>query len=179
MLKEQDKNKGTQGQLKGKDSSGGNIIQPPENNPQKLEEIGISKNQSSSWQRIAEIFDISIGSVNEIINKFKNLHLHDSEKDFKPFIYNIWKLPKSAFQRCELALELEDIFKAKAKENLSIAGQSYSPKEGCQKSDKVSDPIDTKKEVAKIAGVSHDTIAKAKKIQDKAPEEARSQTRKG
>jgi len=46
-------------------------------------------------EKIAEIFDISIGSVNEIINKFKNLHLHDSEKDFKPFIYNIWNIPKA------------------------------------------------------------------------------------
>jgi len=28
--------RGTQGQLKGKDSSGGNIVQPPENNPPTL-----------------------------------------------------------------------------------------------------------------------------------------------
>ena len=38
--------------------------------------------------------------------------------------------------------------------------------------DKISEikPIDTKKELAKIAGVSHDTISKVKKTIEKAPE---------
>ncbi len=45
----------------------------------------------------------------------------------------------------------EDIFRDKAKEN-----QRLSEGKGCQKSDKVK-PIDVKKEVAKIAKVSHDT----------------------
>ena len=53
--------------------------------------------------------------------------------------------------------------------------------QGCQKSDKVDfvnplcktpekpehKPIDTKKELASIAGVSHDTIAKVQKIEEK------------
>ncbi len=37
---------------------------------------------------------------------------------------------------------------AKAKENLSIAGASYSPKEGSQNSAKVTKPIDTRDELA-------------------------------
>jgi len=45
--------------------------------------------------------------------------------------------------------------------------------------DKISEikPIDTKKELAKIAGVSHDTISKVKKIIEKAPEEVKISTR--
>jgi len=35
----------------------------------------------------------------------------------------------------------------------------------CQKSDKSLPPLDTKKEIAKVAGVSHDTVAKVKKIE--------------
>ena len=37
----------------------------------------------------------------------------------------------------------------------------------CQNSDKAKDKIDTKKELAKIAGVSHDTIVRVKKIEEK------------
>ena len=39
--------------------------------------------------------------------------------------------------------------------------------EGCQKSD---NPIDTQKSLARIAGVGHETLCKAKLIVDKAPE---------
>jgi len=38
-------------------------------------------------------------------------------------------------------------------------------------SEKSIEPINTTKEVAKIAGVSHDTVAKVKKVIAKAPEE--------
>ena len=79
----------------------------------------------------------------------------------------------SLFQRCELALELEDIFKAKAKENQGTRTDI------CQKSDKCPFPIDTKKEVAKIAGVSHDTVAKVKKVIAKAPEEVKQKIQDG
>lgn len=85
----------------------------------------------------------------------------------------------SVWDRSQLALKLEDVFKAKAKENLSKAGSSFSPKEPCQKSDKVTQPIDTKKEVAKVANVSHDTIAKVKVIEAKAPEEVKQELKAG
>jgi len=53
------------------------------------------------------------------------------------------------------ALEQVPLIATKAKENLiTHTGNGY---EGCQKSDK--QEIDTKKELAKVAGVSHDTIA--------------------
>lgn len=48
MLKNMPKNTG------GGDTSGGNIVQPPQE-PPKLSDIGINKSQSSRWQKIAEI----------------------------------------------------------------------------------------------------------------------------
>ena len=62
------------------------------------------------------------------------------------------------FTRTNLALELEPLIAKKAKEN-----QIRKPESVCQKSDKQI-PIDTKKEVAKAANVSHDTVAKVKII---------------
>jgi DNA modification methylase len=87
------------------------------------------------------------------------------------------------YTRAKLALELEDIFREKAKENLKLAAEKTNT--GCQISDKALDlfseekpvkkieiqPIDTKKEVAKVANLSHDTIAKVKKIEEKAAPE--------
>jgi len=57
-------------------------------------------------------------------------------------------------------LKIKPLIAEKAKENLSIAGSSYSPKEGLQISAKVQKPIDTRSELAKLTNVSHDTIAK-------------------
>jgi len=80
----------------------------------------------------------------------------------------------SNYQKSVLALELESVFKEKAKENLSKAGSSYSPKEPLQKSANLPiEKVDTRKEVAKVANVSHDTIAKVKKIQEKATPEVK------
>ena len=80
----------------------------------------------------------------------------------------------SNYQRSVLALELEDVFKGKAKDNL-IKGGKVS-QEGLQISAKA---IDTRKELSKVASVSHDTIAKVKKIQEKAPEEVKAKLRTG
>ena len=79
----------------------------------------------------------------------------------------------SAYQRGELALKLESVWKAKGKEK-----QLRKPKSVCQNSDKQK-PIDTKKELAKIAGVSHDTIAKVKLIKETGSEEVKDNLRKG
>ena len=70
--------------------------------------------------------------------------------------------------RGELALKRKHIIAAKAKKN-QACGQGGVLL--CQNSDKASEKIDTKKELAKIAGVSHDTIARVEKIVQKAPEE--------
>lgn len=73
----------------------------------------------------------------------------------------------SNYQRSVLALELEDVFKEKAKEK-----QKLSEGKGIQKSEDLKQPeFVTIKEVAKVAQVSHDTISKVKVIEAKAPEE--------
>lgn len=67
----------------------------------------------------------------------------------------------SAMQRAELALKLKPLLAEKGHKNRVLGGKN----EACQKSDKPKvDPVDTKKELASAAGVSHDTIAKVEKI---------------
>lgn len=63
----------------------------------------------------------------------------------------------SAYDRSVLALKLKPIIAEKAKESQGTRTDI------CQKSDK---SIDTKKELAKVAGVSHDTIHKVETIQN-------------
>ena len=73
----------------------------------------------------------------------------------------------SNYQRSVLALELEEVFKEKAKEN-----QIRKPESVIQKSEEQK-PIVTIKEVAKVANVSHDTISKVKHIEAKATPEVK------
>lgn len=76
----------------------------------------------------------------------------------------------SNYQRSILALEYESLFKEKAKENLKLGGGDK--KSPLQKSaNPITEKINTREEVSKIAGVSHDTIAKVKVIQQKATPE--------
>ncbi|MBF0509485.1 MAG: hypothetical protein HQK57_11240, partial [Deltaproteobacteria bacterium] len=63
----------------------------------------------------------------------------------------------------------------KAKANQRKAGEQFG--KGCQNSDKAIDRIDTKKELATIAGISHDTIAKIKKIEATGSEELKQAVR--
>jgi DNA modification methylase len=84
----------------------------------------------------------------------------------------------SNYQRSVLALQLEEVFREKAKENLSKTGGNK--KSGLQISAKpIIETVDTRKEVAKVANVSHDTIAKVKKIEAVAPEEMKTKLRTG
>ena len=78
------------------------------------------------------------------------------------------------YQRAELALALEPLVAAKAKANERRGGGSGPS--GRQKSDS---PVDTKRELAKVAGVSHDSIAKAKFLRDNADERTKNRLRKG
>lgn len=79
----------------------------------------------------------------------------------------------STFTRGELALKLEPLIAAKAK-----ARQIRKPESVTQKSAEQT-PIETRKELAKVAGVSHDTIAKVKVIAAKAAEPVKEQLRRG
>jgi N6-adenosine-specific RNA methylase IME4/ParB-like chromosome segregation protein Spo0J len=81
----------------------------------------------------------------------------------------------SAYQRSLLALKLKPVFEEKAEKNLHLSqGQGIK---GCQISDKVN--VDTKKELAKVAGVSHDTIVKVQKIEEKASKEVKEKLQNG
>lgn len=75
----------------------------------------------------------------------------------------------TAFVRSELALKLKPLIAAKAKENISKGGQ------GCQ----ISDKVDTKKELAKVAGVSHDTIHKVETVMEHGTPEIQAKARSG
>ena len=81
----------------------------------------------------------------------------------------------SNYQRSVLALELEEVFSRKAKENQAIQYKGNSLK---QISAEVK-PIETRKELSKVASVSHDTIAKVKKIQAQASEEVKAKLSTG
>lgn len=79
----------------------------------------------------------------------------------------------NGFQRSELAIELKPIIAARAKEN-QRGGQG-----GVLLSQKSVEAKDTQKELAAIAGVSHDTIAKVEKIKASASPEIVEQVRSG
>ena len=78
----------------------------------------------------------------------------------------------SNYQRSVLALELEEVFSKKAKENqgkrtdiVQISAPSNTGK--------------TRDKLSKVASVSHDTISKVKVIQEKAPEEVKAKLATG
>lgn len=81
----------------------------------------------------------------------------------------------SAYDRSILALRLKPMFEEKAKENI-LATQNNKMASAFQKSGK---QVHTSKELAKVAGVSHDTIAKVQKIQEKAPEGVKEKIKSG
>ena len=82
------------------------------------------------------------------------------------------------YQRSVLALQLEDVFKAKAKENLVLSGENYG--KGTQISaNPIIQKIETRQEIAKVANVSHDTISKVKKIEATASPEIKAKVSTG
>lgn len=91
----------------------------------------------------------------------------DNENDVKIWMINnqFGRRNLSNYQRSVLALELEDVFSAKAKDKQKEAGELR------QKSAQA--PIKTRDELAKVASVSHDTISKVKVIQTKATPEVK------
>jgi len=81
--------------------------------------------------------------------------------------------------RCELAFVLEPMLNKKGKENQAKNFESFE--QLSSKSTPISQnsaklvtktrPVDTREEIAKLAGVSHDTVSKYKQIREKSPEE--------
>ena len=79
-----------------------------------------------------------------------------------------------AYERARLALRLKPVIAERAKE------KEHERKTTFQKSEKSNIPdINTTKEIATVAGLSHDTIAKVEKIEAKAPPEVKEQLRSG
>lgn len=74
----------------------------------------------------------------------------------------------SAYARVSLELLKAPLIAKAAKENQRLS--QGRGKKGFQNSENL---IDTTKEIAKLAGVSHDTVARVKKIEEKAPEEVK------
>ena len=79
-----------------------------------------------------------------------------------------------AYERARLALRLKPVIAEKAKEQQIRKPASFVSQKSVEQK-----PIDTQKEIAKAAGVSHDTIAKVEKIERKATPEVKEQLRKG
>jgi N6-adenosine-specific RNA methylase IME4 len=100
----------------------------------------------------------------------------DSENDVREWMINnqFGRRNLSNYQRSILALQLEEVFSAKAKEKQEKGINQFSL---IQKSEEA--PIVTIKEVAKVANVSHDTIAKVKVIEAKATDEVKAQLSTG
>lgn len=78
------------------------------------------------------------------------------------------------YERARLALRLKPVIAERAKENQRIGAEITNT--GSQKSVKA---VDTQKELAAAAGVSHDTIAKVEKIEASASEETKEALRRG
>jgi ParB-like chromosome segregation protein Spo0J len=75
------------------------------------------------------------------------------------------------YVRVSLALELESTIAARAKENQKNAGGAVPQKSA--------EAIETREQIASIAGVSHDTVAKVKTIKAKASDEVKSKVASG
>ena len=100
----------------------------------------------------------------------------DSEDDVKEWmIHNQFgRRNLSNYQRSVLALELESVFSARAKE------KELERKTTFHKSEKSNiETVNTVKEISKVANVSHDTIAKVKVIQATATPEVKAQLSTG
>ena len=84
-----------------------------------------------------------------------------------------------AHERARLALRLKPVIAEKAKEKQAEYHGNQYESGLSQKSAEVQKPIETREELAKVAGVSHDTIAKVEVIENKAPEPVVQASRKG
>lgn len=84
----------------------------------------------------------------------------DSRDDAKAWVIRnqLGRRNLSSYTRATLALQMEDIFRAKANANRGRRNDL------CQDSDESHEPMNTLREIGKIAGVSHDTVAKVKRI---------------
>ena len=106
----------------------------------------------------------------------KRMEFADRNEAIKWIILNQFgRRNLSAYDRSVLALKLKPVIAEKAKENM-LATQKNENASAFQKSDK---QINTAKEVAKVAGVSHDTIHKVEAIQNSGNQQLIDDVREG
>lgn len=100
----------------------------------------------------------------------------DSRDDVKLWIVKnqFGRRDLTTYERSVIALKIKPVIAAKARDNL-IAGAEMT-NTGLQKSVKA---VNTQQELAKAAGVSHDTIAKVEKIEQKASPEIKAALKAG
>ena len=120
-------------------------------------------------------YEISLKWDLEIQTETK--HFQDEEAVKEWMILNQFgRRNLSNYQRSVLALQLEEVFSNKAKENISIENKNRStnsaklPKR---------DSVDTRKELSKVAQVGERTLGMVKKIQEKATEEVKAKLSTG
>jgi len=89
----------------------------------------------------------------------------------------------TTFQKAELARKFKPMLAAKAKENMSAGGgdqKSSKSKSGFQISgNPVNETVHVDKELAALAGISHDTMHKAEFLSEHADEETKEKLRQG
>ena len=90
MLADMPKSEGTKGQLHGK-YSGGHIVVPPEESTKTLSEMGITKNESSRWQKLAAVdedkFEKAVTAAKEVAGEVTTaamLRIARADKDAHP-----------------------------------------------------------------------------------------------
>ena len=100
-------------------------------------------------------------------------------KTYEHAVEVLEKAPEPVVQAARLALLLKPVIEEWAKEKQAeYFGNQYES--GLpQKSAEVQKPIETREELAKVAGVSHDTIAKVERIEEDAPAPVVQAPRKG
>lgn len=96
-----------------------------------------------------------------------------NEEDAKEWLINnqLARRNLSNYDRSKLALKLEDIHRKEAKSRM-LSGKKLDPAQ-------ISAGGETRDKIAEKAGVSHDTIAKVKKIEAKASDEIKGQLASG
>lgn len=116
MLSEMPKSAGTKGQLHGK-SSGGHIVVPPEGSTKTLADLGITKNESSRWQKLAAVdderFEKAVSAAKEVAGEVTTAAMLRIEREPKatpaskpaPVLEAVSELPK---KEAEAAAEQED-----------------------------------------------------------------------
>jgi N6-adenosine-specific RNA methylase IME4 len=120
-------------------------------------------------------YEIAQNNNLEFQTESKSFNSEDEVKEWM-ILNQFGRRNLSNYQRSVLALQLEDVFKAKAQKSKAEKVSHFrNTGEVLQKSAKPN----TRKELSKVAAVSHDTIAKVKKIQEKAPEEIKAKLATG